>query len=52
VTGRTAVSFTASDDGGGVVYRSDPSRQYNPTVEQGGAGPPAVGQQRNGIFFG
>ena len=51
VTGRTTVSFTASDDGAGVVYRSDPVGQYNPTVKQGGAGPPAVGNQRNGIFF-
>src|ERR1700740_2211473 len=31
VTGRTTVSFTASQDGVGVIYRSDPSGQYNPT---------------------
>lgn len=51
VTGPTMVSFTASDDGGDVTYRSDPKGQYNPTVDQGGAGTPAVGHERNGVFF-
>jgi hypothetical protein len=51
VTGRTTVSFTASQDGAGVVYRSDPVGQHNPTVKQGGAGSPAAGLEHNGIFF-
>ena len=51
VTGRTTVTFTASQDGGGVTYRSDPAGQYNPTLKQGGAGAPAIGPQVNGIFF-
>jgi hypothetical protein len=51
VTGRSTVAFTASQDGGGVVFRSDPHGQYNPTIKQGGAGSPAVGQERNGSFF-
>ena len=51
LTGSTTVSFTASRDGGRVIYRSDPSGQYNPTVKQGGAGPPAAGLELNGTFF-
>jgi hypothetical protein len=51
VTGPTTVSFTARQDGGDVVYRSDHAGQYNPTAKQGGAGSPAVGRERNGIFF-
>jgi hypothetical protein len=51
VTGPTTISFTASNDGGDVIYTSDPEGQYNPTVDQGGAGPPAVGHERNGVFF-
>lgn len=51
VTGKTTVAFTASQDGGGVIYRSDPAGQYHPTVKQGGAGSPAVGRERNGAFF-
>jgi hypothetical protein len=51
VTSPTTISFTASNDGSGVVYSSDPGGQYNPTVEQGGAGSPAVGHERNGVFF-
>jgi hypothetical protein len=51
VTGRTTVSFTASQDGGRVIYRSKSAGQYNPTVKQGGAGSPAVGRERNGLFF-
>ncbi len=51
VTGSTRVSFTASNGGGGVIYRSDPTGQHNPTVKEGGAGSPAVGRQRNGVFF-
>ena len=50
-TGEATIRFAASQDGAAVVYRADPAGQYNPTVKQGGAGPPAVGQQRNGIFF-
>lgn len=51
VTGRTTVSFRASQENGGVIYRSDPTAQYNPTVKQGGSGSPAVGLERNGVFF-
>jgi hypothetical protein len=51
VTGKATIRFTASQDGGGVVYRSDPAGQYNPTTKQGGAGLPAVGQERNGTFL-
>ena len=51
VTGAATIHFTASDDRGDVVYRSDPAGQYNPTVKQGGAGLPAVGEQSNGVFF-
>jgi hypothetical protein len=51
VTGGATISFTTSDDGRGVVYRSDPAGQHNPTVKEGGAGSPAVGHERNGIFF-
>ena len=50
VTGPATVTFTASNDGAGVVYTSDPAGQYNPTTEQGGAGSPAVGHERNGVF--
>jgi hypothetical protein len=51
VTSATTISFTASNDGSGVIYSSDPGGQYNPTVDQGGAGSPAVGHERNGVFF-
>ncbi len=51
VTSATTISFKVSNDGSGVVYRSDPGGQYNPTVDQGGAGTPAVGRERNGVFF-
>jgi hypothetical protein len=51
VTGNTTITFTTSEDGSGVVYTADPAGQYNPTPEQGGAGSPAVGHERNGVFF-
>jgi hypothetical protein len=51
VTGKATIHFTASNDTGNVIYRSDPGGQYNPTAKQGGAGPPAVGTQQNGVFF-
>ena len=51
VTSPTSISFTASHDGGRTIYASDPAGQYNPTVDQGGAGSPAVGHERNGVFF-
>ena len=51
VTGDATVSFTASDDGGGVLYTSDPAGQHNPTLAEGGAGSPAVGHERNGVFL-
>jgi hypothetical protein len=51
ITGPATVSFTAKRDGSDVVYRSVATGQYNPTVKQMGAGSPAVGRERNGIFF-
>jgi hypothetical protein len=51
VTSPTSISFTASNDRSSVVYTSDPDGQYNPTVDQFGAGSPAVGLERNGRFF-
>jgi hypothetical protein len=51
VTGKATIRFTASQDGGGVVYTSEPTGQYNPTTNQGGAGSPAVGLERNGAYF-
>jgi hypothetical protein len=51
VTGPATISFTASDDDSSVVYASDASAQRNPGPEEGGAGSPAVGHERNGRFF-
>jgi hypothetical protein len=51
VGGPATISFTASNDGHDVVYRSDPDGQYNPGPGENGAGSPAVGHERNGIFF-
>jgi hypothetical protein len=51
ITGPTTISFTAKQDGSPIVYVSDPGGQHNPTPKQGGAGSPATGQERNGIFF-
>jgi hypothetical protein len=51
ISGPATINFTASQDGKRIVYKSDPRRQYNPTVKQGGAGTPAVGHERNGRFF-
>lgn len=51
VPGLATISFVASTDSSGVTYRSDPEGQYNPTLEQFGAGDPAVGTERNGTFF-
>jgi hypothetical protein len=51
VASATTISFTASNDDGNVVYTSDPGGQYNPTTDEGGAGTPAVGHERNGVFF-
>jgi hypothetical protein len=51
VPGPARVTFIASDVGSGVTYRSDAEGQYNPTLDQGGAGDPAVGTERNGRYF-
>jgi hypothetical protein len=51
VSSPTTISFTAFNDHAGVIYRSDPGGQYNPTADEGGAGMPAVGHERNGVFF-
>jgi hypothetical protein len=51
VPGPARISFIAADVGSGVVYQSVAEGQYNPTLEQGGAGDPAVGTERNGRYF-
>ena len=51
VTSQTTIDFTTSVDGVRVIYRADPRGQYNVPTEDGGAGPPAVGLERNGVFF-
>ncbi len=51
VPGPARIHFAASADGSGVTYRSVAEGQYNPTLEQGGAGEPAVGTERNGRYF-
>jgi hypothetical protein len=38
------ISFTASNDTGDAIYRSDANGQYN-------VGQPGVGHERNGVFF-
>jgi hypothetical protein len=44
VNGPATIDFTASNDGSGVVYRSDATGQSSP-------GSPAVGTEQNGVFF-
>ena len=51
VPGPATIRFVASDDKSGVTYRSVAEGQYNPTLEQFGAGDPAVGTEQNGRFF-
>jgi hypothetical protein len=51
VGGPATISFTAQNDADEVVYTSDPNGQRNPGPEEFGAGSPAVGHERNGIFF-
>ena len=52
VPGPATSSFVAyTDDGSGVTYWSDPEGQYNPTLEEFGAGDPAVGTEQNGKYF-
>jgi hypothetical protein len=51
VAGPATINFLAKDDAGNVLFSSDPQGQYNPTQDQGGAGSPAVGHERNGVFF-
>jgi len=51
VPGPARIDFIASNDHTGVSYRSVAEGQYNPTLEQGGAGDPAVGTERNGRYF-
>jgi hypothetical protein len=51
VASATTITFTAINDEGEVIYASDPAGQYNPTLDHGGAGSPAVGHERNGVFF-
>ena len=50
-TGTATISFTARDDRRSVTYTSHHSGQHNPTLDEAGAGSPAVGYERNGIFF-
>jgi len=51
VPGPATITWTAQNEHGETIYRSDPDRQYNPGPEEGGAGSPAVGTERNGVFF-
>jgi hypothetical protein len=51
VTGKATIAFAASHDGHGVIFKSSSVGQHNPSVKQGGSGPPAIGQERNGVFF-
>lgn len=51
VTGAATISFTARQDGSNVTYTADTAGQYNPGPEQGGAGSPAIGHERNGVYF-
>jgi len=51
VPGPARISFVASNDGSAVTYTSVAEGQYNPTLEQFGAGDPAVGTERNGRYF-
>jgi hypothetical protein len=51
VASAVTVAFTASVDGTGVTYSSDPGGQFNPGPDLGGGGLPAVGHERNGKFF-
>jgi hypothetical protein len=51
VPGPATISFSATNDQAGVTYRSDPAGQYNPGADQGGAGSPAIGHERNGVFL-
>ena len=44
VTGPATISFTAFNEHGDVIYSSDPTGQLNGL-------PPAVGTERNGVFF-
>ena len=44
VPSTASISFVAMDDHGAVIYRSDPGGQSN-------VGQPAVGTERNGVFF-
>lgn len=46
VTGPATITFAASNDHSGVVYRSDARGQYNPEGST-----PAVGIEQNGAFF-
>jgi hypothetical protein len=45
VTGATTITFSASNDGGGVIYTSDRR------AAQTNVGSPGVGHERNGVFF-
>jgi hypothetical protein len=44
VSGPASITFEAMDDHGTVIYRSDAAPQSN-------VGQPAVGTERNGVFF-
>ena len=51
VPGPARISFVAANDKSGVRYTSAAEGQYNPTLEHGGAGDPAVGTEQNGKYF-
>jgi hypothetical protein len=51
VTGKASISFRASHDGQGVLFKCSAVGHYNPSVKQDGAGSPAIGHKRNGVLF-
>jgi hypothetical protein len=51
IRGPATITFSATDDATGVTWTSDATGQRNPTAAEGGAGSPAVGRERNGMFF-
>jgi hypothetical protein len=51
VAGPATITFEAQNEHGETIFRSDAAAQYNPGPEVNGAGSPAVGTERNGVFF-
>jgi len=51
VPGPVRITSTAHNEHGETIYGPDAAGQYNPGPEEEGAGMPAVGTERNGVFF-